>query len=864
MQRSSSSPKRLLATWSRLLAVLSLLFGASVCTDDESSPPAAVTITVAGAHALRVGESLALSATTAGATDSSYRWETSAAAIASVNASGTVSGVAEGEAFITAIGNDTGVRAEHVVVVTPTDQPPVEGPVVVIVSGNPFVAVGDTVALSAATVGAEDSGYAWTSSDPAVATVDADGVVTGVFDGEATITATGADSDEAGTLLVSVAIVVPHYDEWLGSAHADTSAEAFNHWNEDDPAEIPTSCARCHSTPGFRDYLGADGSAADIVDAAAPVGTVVECAACHNTAADNLSHVVFPSGVVVDELGAEARCMTCHQGRSSSDDVEEAIVAAGVTSDDEASASLNFLNIHYYAAGATIRAGEARGGYQYATEVYDHRFRHAPGYDTCTGCHDPHTLEVKVDECKTCHEDVTTKDDLKNVRMIASRGQDYDGDGDLAEGIYYEIDGLRTILLGAIQAYTVDEGFGAICYNESAYPYWFQDTDANGVCDAGDTAGYATWSARLVRAAYNYQVSLKDPGAFAHNGKYIIQLVHDAIADLNTSLTTPIDISATVRNDVGHFNGSSEAARHWDEEEEVSASCSKCHGASEGFRFFLAHGVGDAVQETANGLDCATCHDNFTPTWDVVALDSVLYPSGITITEPDQVSNVCAVCHSGRQSKKTIDDAIAANKMGFLNVHYLPAAAVKKGTLAKVGYEYPTKTYAGEWLTHGRCANCHDPVATNHTFDPLDNVACTAGCHAPTPIENVRTNHILDYDDDGNATEPLKDEIEGLAAALLAQMAVVTDVTGLPICYTPDANPYFFKDTDSNGACDDSEKVSANKYGPWTAALMKAAHNYQISQKEHGAWAHNFDYMAQLLIDSIENLGGDVSGYVRP
>ena len=45
---------------------------------------------------------------------------------------------------------------------------------------------------------------------------------------------------------------------------------------------------------------------------------------------------------------------------------------------------------------------------------------------------------------------------------------------------------------------------------------------------------------------------------------------------------------------------------------------------------------------------------------------------------------------------------------------------------------------------------------------------------------------------------------------------------------------------------------------------MKATHNYQISQKEHGAWAHNFDYMSQLLYDSIEDLGGNVSGLIRP
>jgi hypothetical protein len=45
---------------------------------------------------------------------------------------------------------------------------------------------------------------------------------------------------------------------------------------------------------------------------------------------------------------------------------------------------------------------------------------------------------------------------------------------------------------------------------------------------------------------------------------------------------------------------------------------------------------------------------------------------------------------------------------------------------------------------------------------------------------------------------------------------------------------------------------------------MKAAHNFQIWVKEPGAWAHNTNYIAQLLIDSIEDLGGDVSSFKRP
>jgi mono/diheme cytochrome c family protein len=50
---------------------------------------------------------------------------------------------------------------------------------------------------------------------------------------------------------------VPHEELWAGSAHADASAEAFRHWDEDDPKEVPTNCARCHTPTGYQDYLGA-------------------------------------------------------------------------------------------------------------------------------------------------------------------------------------------------------------------------------------------------------------------------------------------------------------------------------------------------------------------------------------------------------------------------------------------------------------------------------------------------------------------------------------------------------------------------------------------------------------------------------
>jgi len=48
-------------------------------------------------------------------------------------------------------------------------------------------------------------------------------------------------------------VEVPFFTEWMNSPHNDAASEAFNHWNEEDPAEVPTDCAKCHSTPGYKD-----------------------------------------------------------------------------------------------------------------------------------------------------------------------------------------------------------------------------------------------------------------------------------------------------------------------------------------------------------------------------------------------------------------------------------------------------------------------------------------------------------------------------------------------------------------------------------------------------------------------------------
>ena len=73
---------------------------------------------------------------------------------------------------------------------------------------------------------------------------------------------------------------VPFVQEWMKSPHNDAASEAFVHWNETEDKKVEVACATCHSTPGYQDYLGADGSKVGVVDKAPAIGTTVQCVAC--------------------------------------------------------------------------------------------------------------------------------------------------------------------------------------------------------------------------------------------------------------------------------------------------------------------------------------------------------------------------------------------------------------------------------------------------------------------------------------------------------------------------------------------------------------------------------------------------------
>jgi cytochrome c553 len=673
----------------------------------------------------------------------------------------------------------------------------------------------------------------------------------------------------------------PYLAEWQGSGHADVAGEPFRHWDDaaENPDGIPTSCAKCHSSDGYQDYLGADGSEAGKVDAAVPADHAqgVQCAACHNAVTISKTSVVFPSGVEIKDLGDDARCMECHQGRESKVSIDKAIAAFGEDVDPDAvptpfkddagkDVTLGFKNVHYYAAAATLYGSMTHGGYEYEGMIYDAKNTHVDGYDSCVGCHDPHTLQVKVDQCAFCHEGVATTEDLKNIREVSS-AKDYDGDGNVEEGMYYEIQGLQEILLAEIQTYASATAGAEIKYDAATYPYFM----------GSDGKSYPNWTPRLLKAAYNYQVSLKDPGAFAHGNKYIVQLLVDSIADLGG------DASNLARTDAGHFAGNTMPFRDWDFTEEgepnyiVPFGCVKCHTA-QGLPTFLKDGgttvvtsngststTGVQSMPSSNGFMCSTCH-NTEAFPERYAVKSVVFPSGKTVSfggvDADGAfvaddGNLCISCHMGRESTTSVNAALRGKdadvvdaKIRFKNIHYFAAGATIFGGDVQGAYQYEGKEYVGQNMhadeagKMNKCQDCHDV----HALEP--KVESCETCHSTSDPAAVRETDV-DYDGDGDVTEGIKGEVDTLAEALFAQIQTYAAANGGALEYKGAAYPYFF------GA-------DGKAYATWTPRLLRAAFNYQYVQKDPGAFVHNPKYVIQFLIDSIEDLGGDVTTYTRP
>ncbi|MYI06443.1 MAG: Ig domain-containing protein [Gemmatimonadetes bacterium] len=215
------------------LLVLSCGDGAVEPTPPPAPVATAVTVTPTAAELSALGATTRFSAQVrdqngrvmAGA---SVAWSSSSASVATVDGSGVVTAAANGTATITATSGSASGSAAVTVAQS-------VGAVSVSPTADTLVAFGDTVRLVAeatdanrhAVVGAE---FSWTSSDTAVARVDDSGLVTGVDEGTATITAmSGAASGRAAVTVaqsVGAVTITPAADTLVVADTVRLSAEA--------------------------------------------------------------------------------------------------------------------------------------------------------------------------------------------------------------------------------------------------------------------------------------------------------------------------------------------------------------------------------------------------------------------------------------------------------------------------------------------------------------------------------------------------------------------------------------------------------------------------------------------------------------
>ncbi len=152
---------------------------------------------------LRVGDSDYLSAQVwpASLGAGNITWTSGNTSVATVNAEGKVTAVSIGTVQITATCGDVAASCTVTVIPTPVKGVSLNKSTLTMATGN---ANRQTLVATVRPTNATNKNVTWSSSNPSVATVDANGVVTGVAVGNATITVTTVDGGHTATCLVKV------------------------------------------------------------------------------------------------------------------------------------------------------------------------------------------------------------------------------------------------------------------------------------------------------------------------------------------------------------------------------------------------------------------------------------------------------------------------------------------------------------------------------------------------------------------------------------------------------------------------------------------------------------------------------------
>lgn len=223
-----------------LIGAVAALVMAS-CADDAKIAPEGVSLDRTSIT-MQVGDkdSLIASITPSDAHNQRVHWTSSEPNVVAVTRKGAIEALSVGKATITVTSVIGKYTATCDVVVNPIS---VTGITLDKTSLNVYVGETGTLTATVAPANATDKAVTWTSSNEDVVTV-ANGVVSGVDEGEAIITATTKDGNKVASCKVTVTLKIP------------TEAETLDLWKNDSKGKIAIYGGADKKTVDFLTYSG--------------------------------------------------------------------------------------------------------------------------------------------------------------------------------------------------------------------------------------------------------------------------------------------------------------------------------------------------------------------------------------------------------------------------------------------------------------------------------------------------------------------------------------------------------------------------------------------------------------------------------
>lgn len=309
--------------------------------------------------------------------------------------------------------------------------------------------------------------------------------------------------------------------EWNNSLHANMTRTPSG-------SASRIACVRCHTAPGFVQYVANQASPGNYVTNYSY--EAVTCQACHDPHDASNPHqlrtstvVPLADGTVVTNAGAGGFCFNCHTSRNGS-------VTNSIVNYPQLLATWNGGSSFGPHDSPQADMLEGVNGYNYGQVLPNSPHANVVS-NTCVGCHmqtvastDPaftlaggHTTKmsyvntngVKVPVtyvCAQCHG---------NINTFNFPVADYDGDG-VIEGVQDEVQGL----LNKLTTLLPPSGYQA---NPAKYV-------ADGKVKTPSTQ--TNWPAKFLQAAYNYQFVSNDGSKGIHNLAYTVGLLKASIANL--------------------------------------------------------------------------------------------------------------------------------------------------------------------------------------------------------------------------------------------------------------------------------------------------------------------------------------------